>query len=230
MLATGEIRDIQRPKAIGSIERNAVALQHLVDELLDMSRIVAGKLRLDIQPISMADVVSAAVETVRPAADGKGIQLAADVEPDGDLAPGDPRRLQQVVWNLLSNAVKFTGSGGRIDVVCRRVNQHFELTVRDTGVGIDPQFVPFVFERFRQGQGGATRLHGGLGLGLSIVRDIVELHGGTVMAENNVPPPGAAFRVVLPVAAHASTYSAGAGWPARETPAGAPTSPKTAAR
>jgi signal transduction histidine kinase len=139
-----------------------------------------------------------------------------------------------VVWNLLSNAVKFTGGGGRIDITCQRVNEHLELVVRDNGIGIEPQFMPFVFDRFRQGATGVTRQHGGVGLGLSIVREIVHMHGGTVTAENNVPPPGATFRVQLPVASPAATYSdSDAAEPALDTPAisaAMPNSPKIAAR
>jgi signal transduction histidine kinase len=231
MLSTGEIRDAQRQKAVYSIERNAAALHHLVDELLDTSQIVAGKLRLETQPLSLGEIVAAAIDTLRPAADSKGIQLHTQTEPSGDIVSADPRRLQQVVWNLLSNAVKFTGGGGRIDVSCRRVNQQVELVVRDTGIGIDPQFMPFIFDRFRQGTTGVTRQHGGVGLGLSIVRDIVHLHGGSVTAENNVPPPGATFRVLLPVANAVATYSAAA-VPEHATPAIstiAPGSPKTVA-
>ncbi len=233
MLATGEIRDPQRPKAIASIERNAVALHHLVDELLDMSQIVAGKVRLEVQPVPIGEVVAAAVESMRPAADSKGLRLTTSIETAGDRVSGDPRRLQQVIWNLMSNAVKFTGGGGRVDVICRRANEHVEIVVTDTGVGIDKEFVPFVFERFRQGTTGATRMQGGLGLGLSIVRDIVHLHGGTVAAENNVPAPGATFRVVLPVATAATYSGSGSGaWPDRAMPAispAVPDSPKTVA-
>jgi signal transduction histidine kinase len=232
MLSTGEIREAQRPKAINAIERNAAALHHLVDELLDTSQIVAGKLRLETQPLSLGEIVAAAVDTLRPAADSKGLQLHTHTDAPGDIVSADPRRLQQVVWNLLSNAVKFTGGGGRIDVGCRRLDQQVELVVRDTGIGIDPQFMPFVFDRFRQGITGVTRQHGGVGLGLSIVRDIVHMHGGTVTAENNVPPPGATFRVLLPVSNAAATYP-GVAAPEHATPAIssiAPDSPTTAAR
>jgi signal transduction histidine kinase len=206
MLATGEIRETQRPKAIASIERNAVALHELVDELLDVSQIVAGKVRLDFQQVAVGEVVAAAVDSLRPAAAAKDIRLTTNIE-SGDTVPGDARRLQQVVWNLLTNAVKFTGEGGRIDVTCRRIDDQVEIVVSDTGIGIDKDFLPYVFERFRQGRAGATRVHGGLGLGLSIVRDIVQMHGGTVVAENNDPPPGAMFRVMLPAAVAAPTYS-----------------------
>ena len=206
MLATGQMRDEQRPRAIEAIERNAAALQKLVEELLDVSRIVTGKLRLEVQTVSLADVVTGAVDTVRPAADAKGIRIRSDVDEAAAFVSGDSGRLQQVVWNLLSNAVRFTPQGGRIEVQCRRRGDNVELSVRDSGVGVDPDFLPHVFERFRQGTRGSNRTHGGLGLGLSIVRHIAELHGGTVRAENNDPPPGANFQVVLP-AVPAFTYS-----------------------
>jgi signal transduction histidine kinase len=226
MLSTGQIRDEQRPRAIEAIERNAQALQQLVDDLLDVSRIVAGKLRLDVQPLSLTEVVASAVEGIRPAADAKGIVVHTDVDPAGVSLSGDPGRLQQVLWNLLSNAVKFTPNGGRIDIACHRVGDSVEMSVRDTGVGVEADFLPHVFERFRQGKGGTTRAFGGLGLGLSIVRHLVELHGGTVSAENNVPPPGATFRVVLPAPA-LSTYSAVQAWSA---PAMSSKTPTTAVR
>ncbi|HEY7290617.1 MAG TPA: ATP-binding protein [Vicinamibacterales bacterium] len=228
MLSTGQIRDEQRGKAVDAIERNAQALQQIVDDLLDVSRVVSGKLRLDVQPLAMADVVASAIEAIRPAADAKGILVTTDLSEDGSLISGDRGRLQQVLWNLLSNAVKFTPNGGRIDIECRRAGAHVELLVRDTGVGIEPEFLPHVFERFRQGKGGTTRAHGGLGLGLSIVRHFVELHGGTVTGENNVPPPGATFRVVLP-APPASTYPDVVEWSPRGT-ATATKTPTTAAR
>ncbi len=198
MLSTGQVREEQRPRAVEAIERNANALQQLVEELLDVSRIVAGKLRLDVREVALLDAVSGAIDTIRPAADAKGIQVRWTIDPDATTLVADPVRLQQVVWNLLSNSVRFTPQGGRIDVGCRRAGDTVELTVRDTGTGIDPDFLPHVFERFRQGSRARARAHGGLGLGLSIVRHVVELHGGAVSAENNDPPPGATFRVTLP--------------------------------
>ena len=210
MLATGHIHDEQRPGAIAAIERNAIALQQLVNDLLDVSRIVSGKLRLDLQSISLPTVVSAALDTVRPAAQAKGVTLSTDF--DKEIAVnGDASRLQQIVWNLLSNAMRFTPAGGRIDVsVARSAGSEgeAEITVRDSGSGIAPEFLPFVFDRFRQQQTGTRRAHGGLGLGLAIVRHLVELHGGTVSAENNVPPPGATFRVRLPLQASKSQSAA----------------------
>jgi signal transduction histidine kinase len=219
MLSAGQIREDQRARALETIERNAHALQQLVDDLLDVSRIISGKLRLDIQPVAVSEVVGSAMDAIRPAADAKGIQIGVDLDRDGTTISGDPGRLQQVLWNLLSNAVKFTPSGGRIDITCCRAGNNIELSVRDTGVGVEPDFLPHVFERFRQGKSGTTRAHGGLGLGLSIVRHLVELHGGTVTGENNVPPPGANFRVVLPSPA-AATYS---GVPGRSRPAASAT-------
>ncbi len=198
MLSTGQMREDQRLRAVEAIERNANALQQLVEELLDVSRIVAGKLRLDVREVALPDAVSGAIDTIRPAADAKGIQVRWTIDPDATTLVADPVRLQQVVWNLLSNSVRFTPQGGRIDVGCRRAGDTVELTVRDTGTGIDPDFLPHVFERFRQGSRARARAHGGLGLGLSIVRHVVELHGGAVSAENNDPPPGATFRVTLP--------------------------------
>jgi signal transduction histidine kinase len=228
MLSSGQIRESQRPNAIASIERNGAALQQLVDDLLDVSRIVAGKLRLDVRPVALKELVAGAADAIRPAAEAKSIQVSTHVANDVPPVNGDPARLQQVVWNLLSNAVKFTPSGGRIDIACRRAGDNVELVFSDTGAGIDPQFVPFVFERFRQGASGANRPHGGLGIGLSIVRDLVELHGGTVTAENNRSAPGATFRVLIP-AVPSVTYSDGAAWsPSTSSPA-SPTEPTSAA-
>jgi len=198
MLSTGQIREAQRSRALASIERNAAALQQLVSDLLDVSRVVSGKLRLDAQPLAIAGVVGAAVETMRPAADAKGIRIGTTVALEGAVVVGDASRLQQVVWNLLSNAVRFTPAGGRIDVSLRRAGEHVDIAISDTGTGVDPDFLPYVFDRFRQGASGTTRGHGGLGLGLAIVRHLVELHGGTASAENNAPPPGTTFHVHLP--------------------------------
>jgi signal transduction histidine kinase/CheY-like chemotaxis protein len=198
MLAAGQLREGQRERALVAIERNAKALGQIVNDLLDVSRVVAGKLRLDVQPVAVPDVVAAAIDAIRPAAIAKNISVATTVAP-GELAvSGDAGRLQQVVWNLLSNAVRFTPAGGRIDIDIARAAEHISISVRDTGTGVAPDFLPHVFERFRQGGAGTTRAHGGLGLGLAIVRHLVELHGGTVRVENNSPEPGATFQVVLP--------------------------------
>jgi signal transduction histidine kinase/ActR/RegA family two-component response regulator len=198
MLSTGQIRDSQRGRAVDAIERNAAALQQLVNDLLDVSRVVSGKLRLEVQPVALPDVIAAAVDTIRPAAVAKDITIVTAVDETDPFVSGDASRLQQVVWNLLSNAVRFTPTGGRIDVRIGPANPGVAVAVRDSGSGVSADFLPHAFERFRQGVTGLTRAHGGLGLGLAIVRHLVELHGGTVTAENNEPGPGATFRVVLP--------------------------------
>jgi signal transduction histidine kinase len=203
MLSSGEIRESQRGRALEAIDRNAMTLNQLVDDLLDMSRIVAGRLRLDVQSVKLDGLVSAAVDTVRPAAQAKGIEIATTIDPAAASIMGDPVRLQQVIWNLLSNAVRFTPKDGRIEVrVAQDGARGVEIAVADSGSGVQPDFLPHVFERFRQADTGTTRTHGGLGLGLAIVRHLVELHGGTVRAENNTGGPGATFRIILP-AGHA---------------------------
>ena len=198
MLSTGEVRDTQRTRAVSAIERNAKALEQLVNDLLDVSRVVSGKMRLDVQPVAIGDVVAAAIDAMRPAAVAKNIRIALRQDAGDPTVSGDARRLQQVVWNLLSNAVRFTPNGGSIDVEVTRQADVVVISVRDTGPGIDPAFLPHAFERFRQGMSGTTRAHGGLGLGLAIARHLTELHGGTIRAENNEPGPGAAFHLALP--------------------------------
>jgi signal transduction histidine kinase/ActR/RegA family two-component response regulator len=189
-------------KAIGGMEaldRNAAALTQIVDDVLDVSRIVSGKIRLDVQPVELPLVVHNAVATVKPAADAKRVRIHTIVDPRVGPVSGDPDRLQQVVWNLLSNAVKFTPKSGHVQVRVERVNSHVELAVSDTGIGIKPDFLPHVFERFRQADAGTTRKTGGLGLGLSIVRHLVEMHGGTVRAASEGENQGTTFRVRLPL-------------------------------
>jgi signal transduction histidine kinase/ActR/RegA family two-component response regulator len=180
------------------IERNARAQAKLIEDLLDVSRINTGKLRLVCKPLKLSSVCTAAIEAVRPVADERGVSLIWDWSGGDDSATGDADRLQQVVWNLLSNAVKFTPSGGRVEVRLDRVNGHLRLAVVDSGQGISPSFLPFVFDRFRQGDSTSTRSHGGLGIGLTIVRHIVELHGGTVSAESPGISRGSTFTVTLP--------------------------------
>ncbi|WP_437994920.1 PAS domain S-box protein [Sorangium sp. So ce185] len=182
------------------IERNARLQADMVSELLDMSRIVSGKLRLDVQPVDLPAVVQGALEAVKLAAEAKGLTVVSSVEPEALSLKGDPARLQQVAWNLLSNAAKFTPAGGRIDVALRRAGAHAELSVSDTGPGIAPQFLPHLFERFRQADASSTRKHGGLGIGLSIVKHLVELHGGTVQVASPGEGRGATFTVKLPLA------------------------------
>jgi PAS domain S-box-containing protein len=189
----------QLAKGLETIERNARVQAQLIEDLLDMSRITSGKLRLDIQRLHPASVVEAAVETVRTAADAKGIRLEKFIDPSAGPISGDPGRLQQVMWNLLSNAIKFTPRGGKVQVVLQRVNSHVELSVADTGSGVRPEFMPHLFERFRQGDNTTTRRHGGLGLGLSIVKSLVELHGGTVLAASPGENQGTTVTVHLPL-------------------------------
>jgi signal transduction histidine kinase/ActR/RegA family two-component response regulator len=203
MLSSGQLRETQRDRAMVAIERNAKALGQLVNDLLDVSRVVSGKLRLDVQPVSAPDVVAAAIDAIRPAAMAKNIAVTTAIGSGELTVSGDAGRLQQVIWNLLSNAVRFTPNGGRIDVEMARTADTVSIAVRDSGTGIAADFLPHVFERFRQGGAGTTRTHGGLGLGLAIVRHLVELHGGTVRAENNTAGPGATFHVALPARASA---------------------------
>jgi CheY-like chemotaxis protein len=186
-------------QGLEAIERNARVQAQLIDDLLDVSRIVSGKLHLDVRPIEISSVIQAAITVVRPAADAKSIRLTYRPEPGIGAISGDSARLQQVVWNLLSNAVKFTPEGGRIDVRLERMGSHATLTVSDTGQGIRPEFLPRVFDRFRQADSSSTRNYGGLGIGLAIVRHLVELHGGTVHAESKGEDKGATFSVTFPL-------------------------------
>jgi PAS domain S-box-containing protein len=199
MLRGGQLEGERAARAVETIERNARAQTQLVDDLLDVSRIITGKLRIDVRSVDLTAVIKAAADATRPAAEAKDIRLQTLLDPRAGPVSGDPDRLQQVVWNLLSNAVKFTPKGGRVQVRLERVNSHVEITVADTGAGIAPEFLPHVFERFRQADMTYTRAHGGLGLGLSIVRQLVELHGGTVRAESEGEGRGTTFTVSLPL-------------------------------
>jgi PAS domain S-box-containing protein len=199
------------------IERNARMQAQIIEDLLDMSRIISGKIRLDVQQVDLASVVEAAVTAIRPTAQAKGIRLQVVLDPLARAVRGDPHRLQQIFWNLLTNALKFTPKDGRVAVTLERVNSHLEVSVSDSGEGIEPAFLPHVFERFRQADASTSRRHGGLGLGLSIVKQLVELHGGTVSAKSSGTGMGASFRVALPVMA-ANGFDAAEG-EAREHPA-----------
>jgi PAS domain S-box-containing protein len=201
------------------IERNARAQTQIIEDLLDMGRIISGKVRLDVRPIELAGVVSAAIETVRPAADAKGVRIQAALTTPDQTVSGDPGRLQQVFWNLLSNAVKFTPGGGVVRVSVARVSGHVEVAVSDTGEGIRPEFLPHVFDRFRQADASTTRRHGGLGLGLAIVKQLTELHGGRVTVASEGPGRGTTFTVSLPLA------STSAGGAARRQDAASATAP-----
>lgn len=182
------------------IDRNARVQVQLIEDLLDMNRIVSGKLRIEVQRVELGKVLEAALDTMRPTAEAKGVRVE-NVIASGAVVRGDPARLQQVFWNLLNNAIKFTPRGGKVLVALERVNSHVEVTIGDTGVGIASEFLPFVFERFRQADASSTRAHGGLGLGLSIVKELVELHGGRVRAASEGAGLGASFSVHLPVMA-----------------------------
>ncbi|TAJ86497.1 PAS domain S-box protein [bacterium] len=199
LLRTDKYDKEETARALETIERNAKAQAQLIDDLLDISRIITGKMNLDIQPVEPTQIIEEAIDSIRLAAEAKSIELHVRLEPRGALVSGDPNRLQQIVWNLLSNAVKFTPRHGRIVVSVERIDSQLQLTVSDSGEGISPEFLPYVFDRFSQANAGSERKHGGLGLGLAIVRHLTELHGGTVRAESQGEGQGAIFTVTLPV-------------------------------
>ncbi|WP_427159777.1 hybrid sensor histidine kinase/response regulator [Aliinostoc sp. HNIBRCY26] len=199
LLCTGRLNEEKTKHAIATIERNAKAQAQLVEDLLDTSRIITGKLHLELQLLNLATVITSAVDSVRHIAEVKNIDLQMQLTPVASVF-GDQNRLQQIIWNLLTNAVKFTPQGGRVEVNLKQVGSFVEVIVQDTGVGIQPEFLPYVFERFRQADGSTTRRFGGLGLGLAIARHLVELHGGTVQAESGGEGKGATFTIKLPVA------------------------------
>jgi PAS domain S-box-containing protein len=198
MVLTGKLSAEVRDRALETIHRNAQAQNQLISDLLDVSRIISGKLRLDLRTVELPPVIEAAVEATRPAADAKGIHLTTVLNPRAGPINADADRLQQVIWNLLTNAIKFTPGGGRILVRLDSVDSHVEIQVEDSGIGISREFLPHIFDRFRQGDPGTNRQHGGMGLGLSIVRQLVELHGGTVRAESEGEGKGTTFIVRLP--------------------------------
>ncbi|MCA1816835.1 MAG: PAS domain S-box protein [Acidobacteria bacterium] len=219
LLGTGQLDAETQARALETIERNAQAQVQLIDDILDVSRIIRGKLRLNVRPVELAPVIESAVDSVRPAAEAKGVRLQVVLDPRTGPVSGDPDRLQQIVWNLLSNAIKFTPRGGRAQVLLSRANSHVEIVVSDTGQGIAPEFLPYVFDRFRQADPTTTRVHGGLGLGLAIVRHLVELHGGTVKAESEGAARGATFRITLPLLAALPSQIEPAAETARDAPA-----------
>jgi CheY-like chemotaxis protein len=186
---------------LDSIGRNAKIQAHLIEDLLDVSRIVSGKLRLEVRPIDPIPVIENAIDSVRPAAEAKSIRLKSFVDPSTGPILGDPDRFQQIIWNLLSNAIKFTPEEGEVAVYLERVLPHVQIRITDTGIGIPPRFLPYLFERFSQAENSSRRSHGGLGLGLAIVRHLVELHGGTVQAESRGEGMGSTFTIKLPVRA-----------------------------
>jgi len=198
VLLSGKAKPDEQTRGIESIARNARAQAQLIEDLLDMNRIVSGKVRLDVQPMELVGVIQNAIDSLRPAADAREIRLRTIIDPQAGPVMGDPHRLQQVVWNLLSNATKFTPKGGAVTVSLAQVNSHVEVVVCDTGMGISPEFLPHVFDRFRQADGSTTRQFGGLGLGLALVKSLVELHGGKVRAHSEGENMGAEFTVALP--------------------------------
>jgi len=197
LLTAGMLDDATSTRALQVIERNTKLLAHLIDDLLEVSRIVTGKLQLETGPVDLVAVIESAIEAVQSLADAKSISLKAVLDPSAGSIAGDPGRLQQVVWNLLTNAIKFTPSRGRVDLRLERAGAHTRLTVRDTGQGISPELLPHIFDRFRQDERAGR--HGGLGLGLAIVHHIVDLHEGTVRAESDGEGSGATFVVELPL-------------------------------
>jgi signal transduction histidine kinase/ActR/RegA family two-component response regulator len=199
LMERGQLSDAQVRRAVQIIIRNVNTQMRLVDDLLDMSKVVSGRMRLVVQTVDLRDVIEDALEAVRHAAEAKGIRLQSVLEEPGLLVSGDPARLQQVMWNLLENAVKFTPKNGRVQVQLQRVRSHVEIVVSDTGQGIAADVLPYVFHRLRQGESGSTRGHGGLGIGLALVRHFVELHGGSVYAESAGEGQGATFVVKLPM-------------------------------
>ncbi len=201
MLRHGALDEATAARGLETIERNAQSQAQLVEDILDVSRVITGKLRLNIGQVDAASVVNEAIDSVQLAADTKGIKLEVRLDPSARHVAGDASRLQQVVWNLLSNAIKFTPAGGRVEVRMERAGSDAQIRVSDTGCGIAPDFLPFIFDRFRQADGSTMRCHGGLGLGLAIVRHLVELHGGTVHASSEGEGRGSTFTIRLPLAA-----------------------------
>jgi signal transduction histidine kinase len=224
MLRTGMLDGAATARAIETIERNAKSQAQLVEDILDVSRVITGKLRLNIAPVDAASVINAAIDSIELAAESKSIQLEVTLDPSARRVSGDAGRLQQIVWNLLSNAIKFTSAGGRVSVRLERAGAEALIKVSDTGEGIQQDFLPFIFDRFRQADGTSTRSHGGLGLGLAIVRHLTELHGGTVEASSPGKGCGSTFTIRLPLA---SAQERGQGlkreteslWPKDETDA-----------
>lgn len=207
LLAKAKLDPVETLRAIEVIRRNARMQVQLIDDVLDVSRIITGKLRLSVQPVDLGTIIIAAVDGLRPAAEAKEMRLQLQLDSPAGHVSGDPDRLQQVAWNLISNAIKFTAKGGRVLVRLERVESNVEVTITDTGQGITPKFLPHVFDRFRQADATTTRAFGGLGLGLAIVRELVELHGGTVRAESEGKDLGSTFTVSLPLMAGRNAVS-----------------------
>jgi signal transduction histidine kinase/DNA-binding response OmpR family regulator len=204
LVRTGKLDELQMTRAFETIERNARSQSQLIDDLLDVSRIITGKLQIELRPVNLSTVIESAIDAVRPAFESKDIQFETVMDSQSYLVPGDANRLQQIFWNLFSNAVKFTPHGGRVRVEVERAEPHARVSVSDSGIGIKPDFLPYIFDRFRQADGSTTRVHGGLGLGLAIVKHLVQLHQGTVDVESKGTDEGAKFTVSLPLASAAA--------------------------
>jgi signal transduction histidine kinase/ActR/RegA family two-component response regulator len=200
LLRTKKLSEPEINRAVDTIERNARSQSQLIDDLLDVSRIITGKLSIDRTRVDLAKVIDGAMDVTRPLAEAKDIQFTNAIESSPHFVLGDSTRLQQIFWNLFSNAVKFTPKGGRVVVDANTLGSRVTIAVSDTGIGIKPELLPFIFDRFRQGDGSTTREHGGLGLGLAIVRHLVQLHGGTVDVESDGIECGATFKVAFPIA------------------------------
>lgn len=200
MLRAGLIEPAHTERVYEVIERNATSLKQIIEDVLDVSSIVAGRLRLDVQPVDVPQILRDSCATLMPAADAKGVRVETLIDPIDTTISGDPNRLQQIVWNLLSNAIKFTARGGHVHVRLARLDSRVDITVRDTGIGIAPEFLPCVFEKFRQADGSFSRRYGGLGLGLAIAKQLAELHGGTITAASAGPGEGSTFTLSLPLA------------------------------
>lgn len=201
LVRTGKLDEPQMTRAVETIERNARSQSQLIDDLLDVSRIITGKLQIETRPIDLCSVIDAASDAVRPAIEAKGIHFETELDAAGCFVPGDANRLQQIFWNLFANAVKFTPEGGRVRVELERGEQQVRVAVIDSGIGITSEFLPFIFDRFRQADGSTTRVHGGLGLGLSIVKHLVQIHDGSIEVESQGQDEGTTFTVSLPLAA-----------------------------
>jgi signal transduction histidine kinase/ActR/RegA family two-component response regulator len=199
LLKPGVSSDEEMAEGLDVIQRNVLAQVHLIDDLLDMSRIISGKLRLDVQRIELPGIIKAAVEVVQLSAHAKGVRLEVILDPIAGPITGDPNRMQQIVWNLLSNAIKFTPRGGRVQITLERTDSHVELSVSDTGKGISPEFLPCVFDKFSQAEAVLTKSHAGLGLGLTIVKHLVEMHGGAIRVKSAGEGKGATFIISLPI-------------------------------
>jgi signal transduction histidine kinase/DNA-binding response OmpR family regulator len=200
LVRTGKLDQSQITRAFDTIERNARSQSQLIDDLLDVSRIITGKLQIDLRPVELSSVIEASIDAVRPAFEAKNIKFETTMDPVSSVIVGEANRLQQIFWNLFSNAVKFTPQGGSVHVTVKRASPHVKISIVDTGIGIDKDFLPYIFDRFRQADGSTTRVHGGLGLGLAIVRHLVQLHHGTIEVESNGANQGSTFTVSLPLA------------------------------